>query len=84
VDALPIALEHPLPSPADAKPALAPLPVQNVDSQPQCTDSQPIGAAKPIALNRRSGSAWWRSLAGWSAIAVVALYILLWIVNWKP
>jgi hypothetical protein len=83
-DALPIALEHPLPSVAAAAPS---NPSEVTGTQPVATADQSSAQAEDITIARpgaQSLSRWLRMLLWWGGALIVAACLLTWIVNWKP
>jgi serine/threonine protein kinase/HAMP domain-containing protein len=77
-DALPIAIEHPLPSTSDAATS------QSADAVNHTTPA--IGASSPAIPGpaARSLPRWLRTLMWWGGALIVAACLLTWIVNWKP
>jgi len=89
-DALPIALEHPLPmEPVESGSAPEPeteevtAPVAFEPSAPEAT------RAEPLAIPQRSSAtaaapAWIKTVSWWGAIVAALICLVTWMVNWKP
>jgi len=89
-DALPIALEHPLPMESVESASAAPEPAAAEANVPAAVDAQepPSTRAEPPAVPRRSSSAappaWIKTVSWWGAIVAALICLVTWMVNWKP
>ncbi len=94
-DALPIALEHPLPMEPGHTPApeptaehtASPDPAGAEREPPMSSQGSPVLESKPSAQMRTQPSgapAWIKSLALWIAIMAAIACVVTWMVNWKP